>query len=240
MKLTFLGAARTVTGSKHLLEVDGHRVLVDCGLFQGLKDLRERNWQPLPDPGRQRQRRRPDPRTPRPLWLSAAARQPGFSRPDFLHAGDGRAGADRSRRCRASAGRGRGTREPEGLHEAQPGPAAFHDRRCESRDEHAAAGRLRQAGASRARHHRGFSQRRPSSRVRVRARARRSRHGKTVLFGGDLGRYARPVLPDPTVVEEADVLLVESTYGNRLHEPDRDGARFAEIIKRDDRARRAR
>ena len=40
MTLTFLGAARTVTGSKHLLEVDGQRVLVDCGLFQGLKAAR--------------------------------------------------------------------------------------------------------------------------------------------------------------------------------------------------------
>src|SRR3982751_6461953 len=46
--LTFLGAARTVTGSKHLLEVDGQRVLFDCGLFQGLKELRLRNWSPLP------------------------------------------------------------------------------------------------------------------------------------------------------------------------------------------------
>lgn len=49
--LTFLGAARTVTGSKHLLQVDGRRVLVDCGLFQGLKPLRERNWQLLPGAG---------------------------------------------------------------------------------------------------------------------------------------------------------------------------------------------
>ena len=48
--LTFLGAARTVTGSKHLLEVDGRRILFDCGLFQGLKDLRQRNWSPLPVP----------------------------------------------------------------------------------------------------------------------------------------------------------------------------------------------
>lgn len=46
-KLTFLGAARTVTGSKFLLEADGARVLVDCGLFQGLKPLRELNWKPL-------------------------------------------------------------------------------------------------------------------------------------------------------------------------------------------------
>src|SRR5882672_4812828 len=48
LSLTFLGAAGTVTGSKHLLEVDGRRILVDCGLFQGLKELRERNREPLP------------------------------------------------------------------------------------------------------------------------------------------------------------------------------------------------
>jgi metallo-beta-lactamase family protein len=47
-QLTFLGAAQTVTGSKYLLESNGARVLVDCGLFQGLKELRERNWQGLP------------------------------------------------------------------------------------------------------------------------------------------------------------------------------------------------
>src|SRR5262245_43665547 len=46
--LTFLGAAGTVTGSKHLLEVAGRRVLVDCRLFQGVKELRLRNWEPLP------------------------------------------------------------------------------------------------------------------------------------------------------------------------------------------------
>src|SRR5262245_39565908 len=46
--LTFLGAAGTVTGSKHLLDTGRHRVLIDCGLFQGLKELRERNWQNLP------------------------------------------------------------------------------------------------------------------------------------------------------------------------------------------------
>ena len=47
-RLSFLGATRTVTGSKYLLEHDGFRLLVDCGLFQGLKDLRQRNWNPPP------------------------------------------------------------------------------------------------------------------------------------------------------------------------------------------------
>jgi metallo-beta-lactamase family protein len=46
--ITFHGAAQTVTGSKYLLETDGARVLVDCGLFQGLKELRQKNWEPLP------------------------------------------------------------------------------------------------------------------------------------------------------------------------------------------------
>ena len=46
--LQFLGAARTVTGSKYLIEAGGTKVLLDCGLFQGLKELRLRNWQPLP------------------------------------------------------------------------------------------------------------------------------------------------------------------------------------------------
>ena len=48
ISMTVLGAARTVTGSKHLIETNGVRVLVDAGLFQGLKELRLRNWQDLP------------------------------------------------------------------------------------------------------------------------------------------------------------------------------------------------
>lgn len=50
MKLTFLGAAQTVTGSRYLLEAGGKRILIDCGLFQGTKNLRLRNWDPLPFP----------------------------------------------------------------------------------------------------------------------------------------------------------------------------------------------
>ena len=48
LHLSFLGAAGTVTGSKYLLESNGHRVLVDCGLFQGYKALRLKNWARLP------------------------------------------------------------------------------------------------------------------------------------------------------------------------------------------------
>ena len=49
MRLSFHGAAGCVTGSKHLLELDdGRKLLIDCGLFQGLKELRQRNWDVLP------------------------------------------------------------------------------------------------------------------------------------------------------------------------------------------------
>src|SRR5437588_772875 len=44
VRLTFLGAAGTVTGSRYLLEANGRRILVDCGLFQGAKAIRQRNW----------------------------------------------------------------------------------------------------------------------------------------------------------------------------------------------------
>ncbi|HBQ49155.1 MAG TPA: MBL fold metallo-hydrolase, partial [Hyphomonas atlantica] len=51
-QLTFLGGVGTVTGSKYLLTFGGQRVLVDCGLFQGFKKLRQKNWAPLPiEPG---------------------------------------------------------------------------------------------------------------------------------------------------------------------------------------------
>jgi metallo-beta-lactamase family protein len=52
-----------------------------------------------------------------------------------------------------------------------------------------------------------------------------------MLFGGDLGRYGRPVLPDPSPIEAADVLLLESTYGDRVHEKDDGGERLSRIIR---------
>ena len=59
----------------------------------------------------------------------------------------------------------------------------------------------------------------------------RLQSGPTILFGGDLGRYARPVLPDPSNAVAADVVLVESTYGDRDHVEDDNGEQLAQVIR---------
>ena len=169
MKLTFLGAARTVTGSKHLLDTAPRRVLVDCGLFQGLKELRERNWRDLPIKPVGDRRGRADARAPRSLRLPAAPGRAGIPRPHLLHA--------RARRiCAASccptraASRKKTRRTPTAsVLEAHAGAAALHRGRRLPRALAAPAGRLRPAGAGRRRRRGRVHQRRPSARVGVRA-----------------------------------------------------------------------
>ena len=225
--LTFLGAAGTVTGSKHLLEADGRRILVDCGLFQGLKELRLRNWEPLPI----------DPATIDAVVLTHAHLDHCGYLPKLV----------------ANGFRGRvfctpATKElcslvlPDAAHiqeedarDANRNGYTKHNPALPlytSMDAARALDRLQPVGYERpvpvapgievdfinAGHLLGSAY----ARVRV--------GGETILFGGDLGRFGRPVLPDPTTVADADVLLVESTYGNRLHEPEDGGLRLATII----------
>lgn len=50
--ISFFGATGTVTGSRLLLEAEGKRVLIDCGMFQGIREIRQKNWEPFPvEPG---------------------------------------------------------------------------------------------------------------------------------------------------------------------------------------------
>jgi metallo-beta-lactamase family protein len=229
VKLTFMGAARTVTGSKHLLEVDGHQVLVDCGLFQGLKELRERNWQTLPVAAD---------RLAAVVLTHAHLDHCGYLPRLVRHGFRGRifctpATAELARIVLADAAH---LQEEDAERANRKGYTRHHPALplFTTEDADRAMAMLQPVGYERpvpiapgllvdflnAGHLLGSAY----ARVRVES------SGKTVLFGGDLGRYGRPVLPDPTPVAEADVLLVESTYGNRVHEPDRDGARLAEII----------
>jgi metallo-beta-lactamase family protein len=227
--LTFLGAARTVTGSKYLLETKAHRVLVDCGLFQGLKSLRERNWQPLPVPAD----------TIDVVVLTHAHLDHSGFLPRLVSEGfRGRVfctpgTADLCRLVLPDAGR------------LQEEDARFANRKGFSK--HAPALPLfSEADAARALTQLpplGFERPvHPVPGVEISfthvghllgaaAVTMRLEDGKTVVFGGDLGRYDRPVLRDPLTVPRADVLLVESTYGDRMHEPDDGGAALADIVR---------
>lgn len=225
--LTFLGAAGTVTGSKHLLEVEGRRILVDCGLFQGLKALRQRNWQPLPVPAES---------------IDAVV----LTHAHLDHCGY-------LPRLVADGFKGRvfctaGTRDLCSLVLPDSAKLQEEDARDANRhgySKHAPALPLyTSSDADRALARLqplGFNRPLPvvpgievefirAGHLLGSAYAQiRTRH-QTILFGGDLGRYSRPVLPDPESVEQADVLLVESTYGDRVHEDDDNGSRLAAII----------
>jgi metallo-beta-lactamase family protein len=225
--LTFLGAAGTVTGSKHLLEVGGRRVLVDCGLFQGLKELRLRNWEPFPIA---------------PATLDAVV----LTHAHLDHCGY-------LTKLVSLGYRGRiwctaGTKDlcslvlPDSAH-LQEEDARDANRYHYSKHDPALP-LYTQADAARALGQLqpvGFDRPVPiapgielefinAGHLLGSAYARITAGGRTILFGGDLGRYGRPILPDPSPVASADVLLLESTYGDRLHDPDDGGERLAEIV----------
>ncbi len=228
--LTFLGAAKTVTGSKYLVEADGHRVLVDCGLFQGLKELRERNWQPLPV----------DAASIDAVVLTHAHIDHTGYLPRLVKDGfKGRvfctpATADQCRVMLPDAGR----LAEEDAKDANRGGYSKHDPALPlftEEDALRALTHLQPAGYERPMPAaKGFEiEFHDAGHLLGSAFVRMSLNGstgRTVVFGGDLGRYDRPVLPDPKPLVPCDVLLVESTYGDRLHGRDDEGDRLATII----------
>jgi len=229
-KLTFLGAARTVTGSKYLLEHNGQKVLFDCGLFQGLKDLRLRNWDEFPVP--------PDSLNAVVLthahldhvgYLPRLVAQ-GYRGRVFCTPGT----KDLSQLVLPDAGR----IQEEDARQANKHGYSRHDPALPLFTESDALRALTQLqplgferpievvpGLSIEFHPAGHLL--GSAFIIVRLAG-----GPTILFGGDLGRYSRPILPDPSGAIAADIVLVESTYGDREHQPDDSGAQLAEVIKK--------
>jgi metallo-beta-lactamase family protein len=210
-----LGGAGTVTGSKHLLEADGRRILIDCGLFQGLKNLRELNWAPFPV----------EPSSIDAVVLTHAhldhsgyiprLTTGGFDGPVFCT----HATRDVAELILKDSGH------------LQEKDAEFANRHGFSK--HAPALPLYTVEDAEAALRR-FSPVAVHAEVPLpggaRAIFRRAGHilgastveiawdGVTVVFSGDLGRYDDPLMVDPEPAADADYVVIESTYGDRLHE----------------------
>ncbi|HBL93811.1 MAG TPA: MBL fold metallo-hydrolase [Hyphomonas sp.] len=229
LTLTSLGGAGTVTGSRHLLEYKGQRLLIDCGLFQGYKALRERNWAAFPI----------DPKSIDAIVLTHAhidhsgylpkLVREGYRGPVYCSSATKdlceillRDSAYINERDAERANRYRYTKHKHAeplytvadaeLALKQLAPIDFHQ------DVHLAIGadiHLRRAG-----HILG------ASTVEVRW------GGKTIVFSGDLGRYGDPFMFDPEPVTAADYVVVESTYGNRTHPKIDPMEQLGEVIDR--------
>lgn len=223
MRVRFCGANGEVTGSSHLVEVDGRLVLLDCGMIQGDEETEERNADPFPF----------DPERIDALVLSHAhidhvGRVPllvkrGFRGPIYAQAATadltrimledaaGIAESDTLRENRRRAQRGQRPLEP--LYTRQDARDAVRNlRRIDyGGDVTILPGvhvRLHDAG-----HILG------SAAVELWNDGDASRR---LLFSGDIGPKGTPILRDPEPIADADLVLMESTYGNRLHRSRRD------------------
>jgi len=214
--LQFLGAAGTVTGSMHLLTVGGHRVLLDCGLFQGVKELRLRNWsERIADEASIDAVVLSHAHIDHSGYLPLLARQ-RFRGPVYCTPGS----ADLLAVVLPDAAR------------LQEEDAERANRRGYSKHRPALPlyGVADAQAALRLAQPRSYGDSFPVA-GGVTATLRRAGHilgaatvdlaldGVRLVFSGDVGRYDRPILRDPEPVPAADVLLLESTYGDRTHPP---------------------
>jgi metallo-beta-lactamase family protein len=233
--LTFWGGVGTVTGSKYLIDSGGSRVLVDCGLFQGHRELRERNWQDPPfDPAEIDAVLITHAHIDHTGYLPRLVAQ-GFKGPVYCSRGT----ADLLKILLPDAAR------------LQEEEADYRNRHNLSR--HAPALPLYTEADARATLKR--IQPRPNTGEMndvakgVKAGFRVAGHilgsslvlvevegagddgkGRRILFSGDLGHYDQPIIRDPEPPPACDYMLVESTYGDRLHDPEDPKVALARII----------
>jgi metallo-beta-lactamase family protein len=220
-KLTFLGAAGCVTGSKYLVEAAGKKLLVDCGLFQGTDDLKERNWNPLPvDLNSISYAILTHAHLDHTGWLPVLVRD-GFRKPIFANP----ATIELAELLLKDSGH----LQEEETQDAQKHKWSKHPqpRALYTSDDVDPVLRLlkpmpRNGGfdispefhveSYDAGHILGSS----SLELTITENGKKT----VVVFSGDVGRYDQPILNDPVtpVTKQIDLLLCESTYGDREHE----------------------
>ncbi len=218
MKLTFLGAVGTVTGSRYLLEDDGRKILIDAGLFQGRKELRERNWAPPTF----------DPADIDAMLLTHAHIDHSGYIPKLV-----KEGFRGPIYCTSATQDLCSILLPDSGH-LQEEDADSANRHGYSRHEPALP-LYTQEDAEEALNYLhpvefgkryeipgsvlGFTMYR-AGHILGAAFIRVDDGMTSVLFGGDIGRLNNPVMKPPAKIQQADYLLVESTYGDRLHNTD--------------------
>jgi len=223
--LSFWGAAGSVTGSKYLIETGAARVLVDCGMFQGLKELRERNWQSPPfDPLSLDAVLITHAHIDHTGYLPRIVAQ-GYRGPVYCSSGT----ADLLKILLPDAGRlqeeDADYRNRHGLSKHTPALPLYTEedafeslkliRPIENTGDPITVAKGIRAEFRIAGHILG------SSLVLVTLDgAGDDGQGRRLLFSGDLGHYDQPIINDPVAPSACDYLIVESTYGDRLHDPE--------------------
>ena len=217
--LQFLGAAGGVTGSKYLFSYGDDQVLIDCGLFQGLKELRQRNWAALPiDPARLRAviltHAHIDHSGYLPRLVSKGYKGPVYATPgtcDLLGVMLPDAAHLQEEEARYARQKGYSRHSPAlplyTVEDAEQSLTLLRPVRVGQTIEVIKGVSL---DFGRVGHILGAG----SARLSFEVNGQR----KTFMDSGDLGRYDRPILKNPDPAGSADWLLLESTYGDRLHE----------------------
>jgi metallo-beta-lactamase family protein len=227
--LAFYGATETVTGSKFLLTCDRHRLLIDCGLFQGYKQIRQRNWQPLPFSAKH-----VDAVVLTHAHVDHSGALPLLTKQGFsgsIHATSGTAALCRILLPDAAhlqeqdaefANRKGFTRHRPALplYDSRDAQRTLEQFQSHLFDREFAPAKHFTARFTRAGHILGAAS------VHVRAGER------TILFSGDLGRPSDPLIHPPAPRQPSDYVVIESTYGHRRHGPQDPADALAEVIDR--------
>jgi metallo-beta-lactamase family protein len=213
-ELTFVGAAGTVTGSKHLVSIDGHHLFVDCGLFQGPREIEALNLAPLPVPAAQMEaviitHGHLDHVGYLPRLVRDGYRGPIYCTP---------ATADVIEIVLEDAAHIQSHMHERGFsHERSHSLAPFFT----AQDVSATLRQVKTValetdfdvcGATVRYHYAGH--------IIGAAYAELRTGGRRTIFSGDLGRYNSALLFDPTPLESGDTVVCEATYGDRVHPPD--------------------